>query len=249
MNKVYFLTVIIYGVLFAKPYGFAEVLPPLIKVSSFCEKSISPNFAIIQVQAWGKSTKANEAKELVNIQIQKFKVLATKFKIKNEQIQTDDFQVGPEYSYDQKNSVTRIVGYSATQSLTVTLKNMEDVGSFTAQVVSGDAAKKSGLSLINLSWDSDQKSQTEFECISDAVKSGRVRAEEMAKAAGVKIKSVYSMTNQQVFINHEQAQAKMMNNAARGMMESLSSGESATDLSPGKIKIRTEVYAEYQIQN
>lgn len=249
MQKFNFSKTFICGLFLFIQQGFAETLPPLIKVSSFCEKSISPNFAIIQVQAWGKSTKANEAQELANLQIQKLKALATKFKIKNEQIQTDDFQVGPEYSYDQKTLVTRIVGYSATQSLTITLKNMEEVGSVTAQVVSGDAGKKSGLSLTNLSWDSDQKSQTEFECISEAVKSGRARAEELAKAAGVKIKSVYSITNQQVFINHEQSQAKMMNNSARGMMESLGSGESATDLSPGKIKIRTEVYAEYQIQN
>ncbi|MFN3697177.1 MAG: SIMPL domain-containing protein [Pseudobdellovibrio sp.] len=227
----------------------AEQLPALIRVSSFAEKTIDPNIMNIQIEIWAKSNSSSSAQESVTKLEKKAKELAEKFKIKKEDIQTHYYSVSPEYSYESKTGVSKIQGYSVVHSITLSLKSLDQAGSFIEQIPQGDRKDKSGIAIQNISWDSDKKGVAESDCISQAVKSARVRADDLAKAAQVKIKGVYSISNQQVYSNFESAQqmARPMKSFKMDTESALAGDVPA--LSPGKIKVRADVSIEYYIQN
>lgn len=227
----------------------ADSLPALIKVGSFAEKNIDPNIMNINLQIWAKATNAAQAQEMANKHIKRVKELTDKFKVKKEDVQTEYYSVTPEYSYDQKTGISRIQGYSAMHSITVTFKNLDDAGKFIDLAAKGDKAEKAGVNIGHIGWDSDKKSEAEEACISQAVKQARDRANNLAKAAGVKIKGVYSITNQQVFANYEVQAMASAPRANKMMMSADANESSSTDLSPGKIKIRADINIEYLIQN
>ncbi len=231
--------------------SYAETQPALIKVSSFSEKSIDPNIMNVQIQVWAKGTSAQAAQELAAKTQKNIKDLIEKFKIKKDDVQTMSFQVNPDYAYDQKTGVSRIQGYSANQTMLIAFKNIDLAGSFLDQISRSDKSDKTGINISSIQWDSDKKGQAESEAVAAAVKSAKLRAEELAKAAQVKIKGVYQITHQQVHSNYESSGQEMAGNS-RGMMKTMmasADANSGTDLNPGKIKIRVDVSIDYYIQN
>ncbi len=238
-------------VVFFSTLSFAQVQPALIKVSSFSEKSIDPNIMNVQIQAWAKASSAQAAQELAAKTQKNIKDQIEKFKIKKDDMQTMSFQVNPDYAYDQKSGVSRIQGYSANQTMMIVFKNIDQAGSFLDQISRSEKSDKTGISILSIQWDSDKKGQAENETVAAAVKSAKLRAEELAKAAQVKIKGVYQITHQQVHSNFESSGQEMAGNS-RGMMKTMMASadvNSGTDLSPGKIKIRVDVSIDYYIQN
>ena len=230
-------------------FAMADALPALIKVGSYSEKNIDPNIMNINLQIWAKAATAAQAQEMANKHVKRVKELTEKFKVKKEDVQTEYYSVTPEYAYEQKTGISRIQGYSAMHSLTVTFKNLDEAGKFIDQAAKGDKTEKAGVTIGNIGWDSDKKGEAEEACITQAVKQARGRADDLAKAAGVKIKGVYSITNQQVYANYEAAPMAGSARAQSKMMMSADMAESSTELSPGKIKIRADVNIEYLIQN
>lgn len=231
-------------------FAIAETTPPLIKVGSFSERNIDPNIMNIHLQVWAKAATAVQAQELANKHVKRVKELTDKFKVKKEDVQTEYYSVTPEYAYEQKSGISRIQGYSAVHALTVTFKNLDQAGQFIDQAARGDKTdkEKSGVTVANIGWDSDKKGEAEQACITLAVKQARSRADDLAKAAGVKIKGVYMISNQQVFANYESA--PMAGRAQNKMLMMAADSEaSPTDFSPGKIKIRADVSIDYLIQN
>lgn len=235
--------------IFSCSFAMADASPPLIKVGSFSEKNIDPNIMNINLQIWAKASSASQAQEMSNKHVKRIKELIEKFKVKKEDVQTDYYSVTPEYAYEHKTGISRIQGYSATHSMTVTFKNLDQAGQFIDQSAKGDKNEKSGVTIGNISWDSDKKGEAEVECITKAVKQARDRADDLAKAAGVKIKGVYLITNQQVYANYESAAAPGAARANKMSMMADMAESSPTELSPGKIKIRADVSIDYLIQN
>lgn len=231
----------------ATQFAWAQTSPALIRVSGFAEKNVDPNIMNINLQVWAKANVASQAQDMANKHVKRIKELAEKFKVKKDDLQTDYHSVTPEYAYEHKTSISRIQGYSAVHSMTITFKNLDLAGQFIDQAVSGDKKDKSGVTVANISWDSDKKGQAEAECLAQAVKSTRNRADDLAKAADVKIKGVYLISNQQVFSNYEGAQQARSNMYMKSMAADAETA--STELSPGKIKVRADVNIEYLIQN
>lgn len=238
-------------VVFSCVFAMADAMPALIKVGSFAEKNIDPNIMNINLQIWAKASTAAQAQEMASKHVKRVKELTDKFKVKKDDVQTDYYSVTPEYAYEQKTGISRIQGYSAMHSITVTFKNLDQAGQFIDQAAKGDKSdkEKSGVTIGNIGWDSDKKGEAEEACITQAVKQAKGRADDLAKAAGVKIKGVYSITNQQVFANYEAAPMVASARAQSKMTMMADAESSPTELSPGKIKIRADVNIEYLIQN
>lgn len=236
---------------FSCSLAMADTMPALIKVGSFSEKNIDPNIMNINLQIWAKAATASQAQEMSNKHVKRIKELIEKFKVKKDDVQTDYYSVTPEYAYEHKTGISRIQGYSAVHSMTVTFKNLDQAGQFIDQAARGDKndKEKSGITIGNISWDSDKKGEAEEECITKAVKQARSRADDLAKAAGVKIKGVYMITNQQVYVNYESAPRAEARSSKMSMMAADAESASPTELSPGKIKIRADVSIDYLIQN
>jgi len=226
--------------------GMLPVLAPaadlhLIVVNGVAEKSIEPNMLILRIESWAKAANAKKAQSLQANQFSKLKDSLEKFKIKKEDIQTDSFNVYPEYFYDQKNQTNKIVGYKVSHSFSITYRSVGTAGDFLDQIVTS-ASDISGVNINGVSWDSDQKAQAEKEILKEAVKAAKDRASELAKAAGVTIKATHKIQNNSVAV---QAPQPMMEKAAMMMADR----SAPTELSSGQIKVLAEVQMEFEIRD
>lgn len=213
----------------------------LIIVGGSAEKSLDPNMVSMNVEVWSKASTAKQAQQLAANQFKQIKKTFDEFKIKKEDIQTDNYALNPEYIYDQKTQQNKMVGFRVVQTLVVTIRKVEDAGSFLDSLVTEKKGTDSGVNVNNISWDSDQRSKVETSALADAVHSAKAKAEEIAKAAGVKIKGVAR-------ISHGASSVRppipVMRNFA---MKAALADSAPTELSAGQIKVRVDVTAEYEI--
>jgi uncharacterized protein YggE len=99
--------------------------------------------------------------------------------VKSKDIKTAGLSLQPEYDYTKSTSVIR--GYTASQQIAVTLRNLRSAGSAIGAAVAagGDATRVHGLAL-DLAGDSKLLAQARLAAIADA----RAKAEAYAKATG-----------------------------------------------------------------
>lgn len=214
----------------------------LISVNGIAEASVDPNLVILQIESWGKSATAKAAQETQAQQYNKIKAVIEKFKIKKEDVKTENYTVSPDYSYDQKTLRNKINGYRASHQISLTFHKIEEAGQLIDALTS--AAKNDtagGVSVLSTNWDYDKKSVVESSVINEAVHNARDKAEELAKAAGVKIKAVHR-------ISHNTSSAPVQAAALYSMKEMANDrGGAQTEMSSGKIKIRVDVQMEFEI--
>lgn len=211
----------------------------LIMVNGVAERSIEPNMVVLRIESWAKGSNAKKAQELQANQYSKLKSSLEKFKIKKEDVQTDSYNVYPEYFYDQKNQTNKIVGYRVSHSFSIIYRSVGTAGDFLDQIVKS-AGDISGINVNGVSWDSDLKAQAEMDLLKEAVKAAKERASELAKAAGVTIKATHKIQNNTVVVQGPQP---VMEKAALMM----SDRSAPTELSSGQIKVRAEVQMEFEI--
>ncbi len=217
--------------------------PHLISVNGVAESSVDPNMAIIQIDSWAKAATAKLAQERQAAQYKRVKTIIEKFKIKEEEFKSESFTVSPDYSYDQKTQKNKVVGFIVNHTISITFKKVSDAGALVDELIStGKQDTQGGVSIQNILWDTDKRDNYENEAIAQAVKGARLRAEELAKAAGVKIKAVHRISH----TSYTPQQTFSPLSKSRAMMESDASG-GGTELSSGKIKIRVDVQMEFEI--
>ncbi len=220
--------------------GMAQGADRMIIVSGTSEKGLDPNLVSMTVEVWSKAQTAKAAQQAAANQTKQVKKVFDDFKIKKEDIQTDNYSLNPEYVYDQKTQTNKMVGFRVVQSLLVTLRKVDEAGPFLDALVTDKQTKDSGVNVNSINWDSDKRQQTETSALGDAVRATKVKAEEIAKAAGVKIKGVARISHG---TSSNQPPVPMVRNFAMKAM-----GDAApTELSAGQIKVRVEVTAEYEI--
>ncbi|KYG61796.1 SIMPL domain-containing protein [Bdellovibrio bacteriovorus] len=210
----------------------------LIVVNGVAERGLDPNLVNISISVWAKAPAAKQAQQMAASQFKNVKKVFEDFKIKKEDIQTDNYSLNPEYEYDQKTQQNKMTGFRVTQSLQVTLRKIDDAGNFLDAIVSDKKTQTSGVNVSSLTWDSDKRMQVETAALGDAVRAAKVKAEEIAKAAGVKIKAVGKITSNQSQSPPQPFYATFNKAIAEA---------ASTDVASGQIKVRVEVTAEYEI--
>lgn len=213
-----------------------------IQVNGVAEASLDPNIIVMTVEVWSKAATAKQAQQLAAQEYKLVKKSFDEFKVKKEDIQTNNYSLNPEYVWEQKSNQNRMVGFQVLQSLNVTLRNVDSAGAFLDSLVSAKKNSESGVNVNSIRWDSDKRSQAEVAVLGEAVKVAKVKAEELAKAAGVKIKSLSK-------IQHSSSPQGPPIPIMRALGKMAMTAEAApTELAGGQIKVRVEVMAEYEFQ-
>lgn len=214
----------------------------LIVVSSFAEKAVDPNMVSLNVEVWSKASTAKQAQALNAAEFQKVKKVFDQFKVKKEDIQTESYALNPEYIYDQKTQQNKMVGFRGLQTLRVVLRKTDELGAFLDTIVSSAAKNEAGVNVNSIQWDTDKRAQLELAALGDAVRNTRLKADELAKAANVRIKGVSMLSHG---VSGGQNPVPMN----RGMMKNLAfdSASVSTEVMAGQIKIRVDVTAQYDI--
>jgi uncharacterized protein YggE len=212
-----------------------------IMVSSFAEKAVDPNMVSLNLEVWSKASTAKQAQSANAVEYARVKKTLDNFKIKKEDLQTDSYSLNPEYNYDQKTQQNRLAGFRALQVLRVTLRKTEELGALLDAAVS-ESKGTSGINVNTIEWDTDKRSALELSALGDAVRSGRAKADELAKAAGVKIKGV-------ALLSHGVAErTPVFAGGFRTAMKAEMAGDAGTQVAPGQVKVRVDVNAHYDIQ-
>jgi uncharacterized protein YggE len=213
-----------------------------ISVNGVAERGIDPNMAILQIEIWGRAATAKAAQEIQTSLHSKVKASIEKFRLKKEDVRTENYLISPEYVYDQKTSLNKIVGYKVSHQISAIYRKVDDVGNLVDALATNTKGDTGGVNIQNISWDSDKKANVESEALADAVKSARARAEELAKAAGVKIKSVHHIQNYTSTVNAPSVSGRVMS-----MKLESGGGAAPTELSSGQVKVYVSVLMDFEI--
>ncbi|HRO66692.1 MAG TPA: SIMPL domain-containing protein [Pseudobdellovibrionaceae bacterium] len=223
----------------------AQADPRLISVSGTAEKSVPPDLISFSLEIWARSAAAQRTQTLAADETKRVMKILENYKIGKEDIQTESFQFGPDYVWDQTVNKNKLNGFSSAQVLRVLLRKTSEAGRLIdAMTVAekGDAGprREFGTNVSGIQWDSTARKSVEGEVLGMAVKDARSKADAMAKAAGVKIKNVHRLSHQ-----------AMVDPGPRPMMSkmALAAADSAsTELAGGEIKLHVTVSADYEIQ-
>jgi hypothetical protein len=144
-------------------------------------------------------------------------------------IQTTQLGLDPVYDYDR--SPAQIVGYQASNIVTVTIRDLTTVGAIIDSAVEAGATSVGGLS-----FRLEDTSGVETQAREDAVAAARGHAETLAGAAGVTIGDVISIT---------ETSSPVPMPVYYG--EAAARDAAATPIMPGQVEVSVTVYVVYAI--
>lgn len=162
--------------------------PPQISVASRGEVKVNPDRATIQISVQTRSATAAAA-ATENAAKQKAVIDALKaLGLKDTDISTSGYTVNPEQRYEP-NKEPVVVAYTVTNTLSVEVKNLKQVG----PVIDASLAK--GANMINsLQFSSSNTDSARRTAIALAIEHARADAEAAAKAAGGSLGGLLEVT-------------------------------------------------------
>jgi len=187
---------------------------------------------------------AKEAQDLLNESITKTLAYLKDQKIEDKDIKSEYGGLNPKYSYSQPVCYTypcptrdpMIIGYTATQSITVKVRVVDN-----ANIIRTGLADLGITDISGPTFSIDNEDAFKDKARSEAITDAKVKAEVLAKELGVKLGKVvsFSENNGGYYPMYE----------AKGMMEdSVSSSVPAPTLPKGENKITSNVTITYEIR-
>jgi uncharacterized protein len=208
-----------------------RLLPPSIRVSGEATVTAQPDQAQLDLgvttQAQTAQTAAaNNAQQLERTLAELRRALGA-----NAEIKTVSYSLSPDYRYPREGGKPTITGYTATNLVRVTLKDLTRLG----QVI--DVATQAGANRIHrLQFTLKDEQAAQAQALRAAALKARAQAEALAQALGVKIRRVLSLVESSAGVQP----------LARDVM--LARAEAAsTPIEPGTIEVRATVTLTVEI--
>ena len=161
-----------------------------ISVSGSAEVNAYPDIAEFTVTASATKDTTEEARVAVSSMTNEAaNILKSEFGVSDDDITTSLISAYPEYRWTEENG-NELVGQRANESISVKIRNIEDLGDIYTRLLGIN-----GIEISNVSLDKEDKSKELEESRINAVLDARTKAETYAKAAGVKVGDVISITD------------------------------------------------------
>lgn len=213
----------------------------LISVMGTAEKSFQPDIAYIKVSVWGKGTSAKKAQEINQKYFGVFEKSIAKFGIKNEDVQTSNYSLNPDYTYNETTKKNIVTSYEANQNIVVKLKNMKEVGQFIDSLSDNKNVQDGGINLNGLNFDISKRAEEEKSLMAKAVEDAAKTADILAQAAKVKIKKVHRISPISAGVPVE-SYGRM-----RNKMVMMDAASASTSVLTGEVKVSSQVAVDYEI--
>lgn len=209
-----------------------------VSINSSASKEIVPDTASIffSVETVNKDSKAavNQNKEITSALILALKpILAID---KSDSIQTKNFVLRPNYSFD-KNGKSTFQNYTASNTIYVKTKKLENVSKLIDTAVANNATSVSELSFF---IENEKQYSGELAC--EAINNAKVLANLTANTLNQRVKGIKSIRVNVYPQNQYNARYATMN-AAKD-----SATGKATPIEFGKIKLQANVDAEFYVK-
>ncbi|MGF9700643.1 SIMPL domain-containing protein [Paenibacillus sp. MABNR03] len=200
------------------------------------EIQVKPDIAYLSIGVNSTAETAASAQKANAAKIQKVSnLLKNTWKISADDIQTSQFYVQPNYTYNDKEG-QKIKGYTAHHTLTITYREMDKIGELL------DAASGAGANNIeNVRFTVENPENFEAQVIEKAVANADVKAGAIAKAVKRQLGAVLSVSqgdaNVPVFYATESLMAKDVAESAAG-----------TEIETGQVKVSTTLNITYEMK-
>lgn len=193
----------------------------------------APDMAVITIGVQSEALNAADALRQnsanMTATINKLKELG----VEARDIQTSGLSVNPRYDYEKNRSQPEIIGFVASNNVTVRLRDLENAGAVIDQAVQSGANSLGGVSFAF----SEPKPLQE-EARRDAVADAKAKAELLTDAAGVRLGRLITIQDGYVSSPQPKMYAARMEMAA----------DNAVPMEAGESEIRATVTLVYELQ-
>jgi uncharacterized protein YggE len=173
------------------PTTINQAAPPAVRslnVNGTGQVYLTPDIAYIYIGVHTEKANAAEAVEANTAETQKVIAALKQAGVEAKDIQTTNFSIWPNTQYGPEGQQIG-VNYVVDNSVYVTVRNLDNLGSLL------DAAVSAGANSINsIQFDVADKSQALKQARDAALENARTQAQELAAAAGVKLGDIQSIS-------------------------------------------------------
>ena len=162
----------------------------LVTVTGEATVAVAPDMAVIRVGVTSAGKTAREASDTNARQMTAVLAAIKDAGIGARDIQTSRLSLQPQYD-PNRSGTARLLGFQATNQITVNIRDIDKLAGIIDQAIAAGANEMSGLEFV-VSEQSKLLDQARDDAIADA----RRKAERYAKAAGVKLGAVTSISEE-----------------------------------------------------
>ena len=213
---------------------------PTLSVTGRAEAAVAPDVAVVHLGAVAQAEDAAAAQAQVSQVVQKVIDAVKQAGVAAEKIQTSGLSLSPVYSDprpprvpDERPAEPRIVGYRASNTLTIRVEDLNKVGNVIDAATGAGANELQGIS-FTLSDDTKPRS----EALAKAAQAAAAKAKVLAGAMNVKLEAVRHVQEAGAQVGPPQPffrGAEMARVAA------------ATPVEPGQVRVEASVVITYRI--
>jgi len=149
---------------------------------------VKPDIAVLNLGMTANSATAADAQSQVAQRVANVLKTAKDLGIADKDVKTYGYNLSPSY---QQNSYPKIAGYTVTEQISFTVRDVNKVGK-ALDALAGDT----GGTNASIQFGLDDRKPAEAEARTQAIGEARAKAEAMAKAGGVRVGELLSITDQ-----------------------------------------------------
>lgn len=199
----------------------------------------TPDIFIFNVAVNETANTTREAFQMANTKVSEIRKALKDAGVAEKDVQTTNISMYPHYEYDGQKSVPQ--GYEANQTLTITVRKLEDSGKVMDAVTAVEGAQ-----INSTQYDIDDKEKIYEEARELAYEKAEAKAKQLADLASVSLGKVSSISD--VVMNY--APVPYYANTARAEMDmavGMGGGPDSAQLAPGQMVFTLSVNVIYNI--
>ncbi|MBR9677380.1 SIMPL domain-containing protein [Candidatus Woesearchaeota archaeon] len=181
------ITVIIVGAMFITINSIFDN-DTTISAQGSASMQADPDSAVVYVNANALADTATLARDEMSQQMANVKTALLNLGVKNDNIETQQFNVYEEYEWDE--GTRESIGFRATQSIKVTTKDFDQVAKIVDAAIDGGAL----VSSINFELSTEKQNELKAELLATAAQDARAKADAVATGLDKKVSSVISVS-------------------------------------------------------
>ena len=213
----------------------AVVDRPALNLSAYGEVKTAPDMATINFGVMTEASTAAEAMRMNAERMNRVMDALTRAGIEARDIQTSGLNLSPQYDYVQ-NEPPRLRGYQAMNRVTVTINDLDAVGS------TADAVVAAGVNQIDgIGFGRKDPTAAEDEARREAVRALQAKAELYAQATGLRLAGLRSLTEGGGYSPRPPMPMPMYARAEMAM------DAGGTAVSPGELTVRIDIAGVYDL--
>lgn len=213
--------------------SYAEANGRKIQVQGDAVITVKPDVAYVTIGVETENEKSDvaqaENKKIMNAVMSVIK----SNKISEKDIQTSNYNIYPVYRYDEKTGKSEVSAYRVSNSVEVTVRNIDLVGKLVDEVSENGANR-----IQSIRFGVQNEDQYYLEALAEAVNNGKQKAVTIGKAIGVNV----GMPSEVIENYSGGVTYRETNYSVKAMMDT----EETTPVSPGEVEVRASVSLSYE---